>query len=46
MSLIQKIAATVPFELTVNFDDKEVMTNGGDAMTAEAAANPGGILGQ
>lgn len=37
--------ATVPFELTVNFDDKEVMTNGGDAMTAEAAANPGGILG-
>ena len=39
-------AANVPFELAVNFNDNEVMANGGDAMTAEAGANPGGIIGK
>lgn len=39
-------AANVPFELAVNFNDNEVMADGGDAMTAEAGANPGGIIGK
>ena len=39
-------AANVPFELAVNFNDNEVMANGGDASTAEAGANPGGIIGK
>jgi len=38
-------SANVPFELAVNFNDNEVMADGGDAMTAEAGANPGGIIG-
>ena len=39
-------AANVPFELAVNFNDNEVMADGGDAMTAEAGANPRGIIGK
>lgn len=35
----------VPFELAVHFNDNEVIANTGDAMTAEAGVNPGGIIG-
>ena len=38
-------AASVPFEVTVHFDEDEVWTGAGDANTSEWAMQPGGIMG-
>ena len=35
--------ASLPFRVGVNFDDNEVTTAGGTAITAEAAGPPGNI---
>lgn len=37
--------ASVPFEVTVHFDEDEVWTGAGDANTSEWAMQPGGIMG-
>ena len=38
-------AASVPFEVTVHFDEDEVSDGAGDANTSEWAMQPGGIMG-